>query len=66
MLRRLVLGQHFAGSHDYFIRQSCEFRDFDAIALVGGAWFDLAKEDYASAGFFDGHMVVLYAAELLG
>ena len=66
MLRRLVLGQHFAGSHDYFVRQSRELGDFDAITLVGRARLDLAEEDYASAGFFNRHMVVLYATELLG
>src|SRR5258708_3884170 len=62
----LMLGEYFSGANDYFIRQSRKFRDFNSITFIGRAGFDFAEEDYASAGFLYGYMVVLYAAELLG
>ena len=51
-LGRLVLGQHFAGAHHDFVRQSGQLGDFDSVAAVGCARLDSAQENYASAGFF--------------
>jgi len=50
--RRFVLGEHFAGARDDFVRQACEFGDFDAVATVGCAGLNFAQEGDAAAGFF--------------
>ena len=61
-----MFSQHFAGALDYLSRQSSEFCDFDAVALVGCSFFHFAQEDDASAAFFYRHVIVLDAAELVG
>jgi hypothetical protein len=59
VLGRFVLGQHFARAHYDFVWQSRQLGDFDSVAAVGCARFDSAQKDYASAGLFDGDVIIL-------
>ena len=58
--------QHFAGAFDDGLRQAGEARDFDAVALVGGAGFDGVQEDDAAGVLAHGDADVVHACEALG
>ena len=47
-----VFGQHLSRPRNHFIRQSSQFGDFDAVAAICRARFNLTQKSDSSSGFF--------------
>jgi len=59
LFRRLVFVQNLPRAHDHIVRQTCEFRDLDAITLIRRSRLDFTQKHNVSARFLNTHVKIL-------